>query len=169
MTFPFVDLPGPWGTGTPPQNVNAVDMQNRVTNPLNLLAEAFRAAPQGIVAVAFGPSAQTDYSATPAVAAATTTAVVAGRNYEITVNLIGTQVSATGTPTVHVLAAGAEVARVLSGSSTVASTVLGGGLPIYYTPASSGNVTFQVTAQSSAGAFRLAASVCTIALKDLGT
>lgn len=169
MTFPFIDLPNQWGSGIPPTAVTAIELQARIDANLNLVAAAIRGLPQGNVGgPVAGPSAQTDYS-TGATVVSVTVPTVAGRNYQISGVILGTQITAAGIVTVKLAAASAELGRILTGNSYPISQIAGNSGSATFTASSTGSVLFAMTVQDSAGAFRVAANAAQMTVVDLGS
>lgn len=95
--------------------------------------------------------------------------LTSGRLYLFTGNIRGTQITNTGTPTLKMLVAGTEVMRLWSTAvSLTATSVIWGSNSYLYAPGSTGAVTFSMTAQSTAAAFRTAVGDASIIIQDVG-
>jgi len=99
----------------------------------------------------------TDYT-TGSTAATVTFTAVTGRTYRISAGLYGTQITSAGIPTVKLLMDTVEQFRLASYTSYGASTPVSGAPAQYVLVGDGASHTFAVTVQTSAGAFRLAAS-----------
>jgi len=98
-----------------------------------------------------------DYTTGATVATKTFTAET-GKTYRVTAGLYGTQITSTGMPTVKLLDGGAEVFRMATGVSYAASTPVCGAPAVFFLVGAGASRTVSVTAQSTAGALRIAAN-----------
>ena len=135
-------------------------------------AGAWVSPPRGLVGVATGPAAQTDVSA-QTVMVSLTVPLVAGRRYRATAQTWTIQQTSTGNP----IAMFADTLALLppSGSLRLMSLVgvaASGGAPgagsWTFTAAASGNDTFNLTGQTSAGTLRFPANSSQITVTDIG-
>lgn len=137
------------------------------TERLRLTSAGLDKVARGILGHAFGPASQTDFS-TPAVVCATTQTVTVGRRYEINAQFQGTQVTNTGV--VHVKTGGSPAVpvEILEFRAAAAGETVYGSVTQVFVPSSTAALNFQLVAQSSAGALRIAANQGSIWVKDIG-
>ena len=98
-----------------------------------------------------------DYTTGATIATKTFTAET-GKTYRVTAGLYGTQITSTGMPTVKLLDGGAEAFRMATGVSYAASTPVCGAPAVFFLVGGGASRTVSVTAQSTAGALRIAAN-----------
>jgi len=129
--------------------------------------------PWGYITTNTGPGSQTDYTA-PANVLSITPTLLANRRYKLSGYLIGTQVTAGGTPTLKFLDSAADTigpggnsARLTpSGIAYVNTDVI---TATGFTLVSgSGAKTYNLQAQDSAGALRVATNAAMLLLEDIG-
>ena len=129
-------------------------------------------APRGFIATAIGPASQTDVSG-QTVVLTLTAPLVAGRRYRVTGQAWSIQQTSTGNATIMLV----DTLGLLpiTGNlrlSSLLSLVATGGAPGVatwtFTATASGNDTFNMTGQTSAGTLRFPASSSQIVVEDIG-
>jgi hypothetical protein len=128
------------------------------------IASAGQWCPRGLVAQ--GSVSSTDFGTTRATGASVAVSVIAGVDYKIHGYCLGNQVTNPGIPTIRLTAAGAELARLVSGETqqSVNATALVGDASPIYTATATGTVTFAIDGVSTASAYRAQTAIDVIAL-----
>jgi hypothetical protein len=130
----------------------------------------------GLVKRATGPSSQTDYGTSAAIAVSVTCSVIAARWYRVNAYIFGSWITADGIGTMKIIdgtsTGGAERTRLvpLSGSFTQTTGRAGAGLGMFTGQAgSTGSLSWSIQTQTTAGALRVQAGDAVIWVEDLGT